>query len=192
MKFERGFTLVEMIVTVVIIGILAAISAPPMREWIDNARIRNSADSMLSGLQLARLEAVKRNVPVTFWLVSSPDNACAVSSQGKAWVVATTQPANDCASGTGILARSAGTASLADLDVAGLGSGASASNCVTFTGFGRVSSTCASGSTPISRITVTPTANSGGTRALEIRLQGSAVRVCDPDSNLPSDDPRRC
>jgi type IV fimbrial biogenesis protein FimT len=65
-RMEYGFSLIELTLAVVILSLVAAIGYPSFRVWIENTRIRNSAESILSGLQLARAEAVKRNAQVQF------------------------------------------------------------------------------------------------------------------------------
>lgn len=63
-----GFTLIEMLVVVAIIGILAALAAPSMTRLLERGRLRGAAEQVASDLQLARTEAIKRNqdVKVTF------------------------------------------------------------------------------------------------------------------------------
>ena len=57
---ERGFTLVELMVTVVIVGILAAIALPNFQSMIQANRIQSAAAEFQAGLALARAEAIKR------------------------------------------------------------------------------------------------------------------------------------
>ena len=61
----RGFTLVEMIVTLAIVGILAMIAAPSFSAFIANQRVRMASYDLFADLSLARSEAVKRNANVT-------------------------------------------------------------------------------------------------------------------------------
>lgn len=63
-----GFSLVELMIGVVILGLLLSFAVPSMRSWILNAQIRNAAESIVSGLQQARAEALARNTPVAFVL----------------------------------------------------------------------------------------------------------------------------
>lgn len=60
----EGFTLVELMVTLSVIAILAVVAVPSM-GWMANAsRLSGSADDMVTLLQMARSEAVRRNAQV--------------------------------------------------------------------------------------------------------------------------------
>ena len=66
----RGFSLIELIVGMAILGILMSLGIPAFSDWMRNARVRTTAESALNGLQLARAEAVRRNTTVGFYPVS--------------------------------------------------------------------------------------------------------------------------
>jgi type IV fimbrial biogenesis protein FimT len=55
-----GFTLVEMIVTLSIIGVLLAIAAPGMRQLTLNQGVKTAAFDIFSAMLYARSEAIKR------------------------------------------------------------------------------------------------------------------------------------
>ena len=68
---QQGMTLVELVIGVAILGIISAIAVPSYTEYIANAQIRTTTESIRNGLQVARAEAVKRNATVAFTLNST-------------------------------------------------------------------------------------------------------------------------
>lgn len=63
---SAGFTLVEMLMVLAVVGIMVAVALPPMRIHLSNADIRAVAEEMRSGLETARTEAIRRNTSVQF------------------------------------------------------------------------------------------------------------------------------
>lgn len=83
----RGFSLIELLVVVAIAGVLLSLAVPSFSMWIENTKIRNQADSIVNGLSLARSEALKRNRPVRFQLVSDLTSACGMATTSNNWII---------------------------------------------------------------------------------------------------------
>lgn len=56
---QLGFTLVELMVTIIILAILLAIAVPWTSAWIDRAKVKNSANAVKSALVQARTAALR-------------------------------------------------------------------------------------------------------------------------------------
>lgn len=61
----RGFTLVELVFVMLIVGVIAAVSAPSFMNVVVAQRLRAAGTDLVKSLQLARSEAIKRNASVT-------------------------------------------------------------------------------------------------------------------------------
>ena len=62
--YKQAFTLIEVLVTVVIVGVMAGIGLPSFNQTIKNSRLATNANGLITSLNLARSEAIKRNVRV--------------------------------------------------------------------------------------------------------------------------------
>ncbi len=140
---SAGFTLVELITVMAIVGILAALAGPSFSEMIARQRLRTGAFDLVGDLMLARSEAIKRGVDVTV----TPGTTWAGG-----WTVDTAGPVRISqrdAFGTGITSPSGATAVTFDRSGRGAGTTAielsspktddSAARCVTVQPSGRAS-----------------------------------------------------
>jgi type IV fimbrial biogenesis protein FimT len=93
-SIERGFTLIELMITLLIFGTLLALAGPPFQGWVRGTQLRSYAESFQSAVQQARAEAIKTNGYVELVLTDSAisvsnRNATSVteSKEGTAWLI---------------------------------------------------------------------------------------------------------
>lgn len=82
MKTSAGFTIVELMITIVVLGIALAFAVPNMQDLIMNNRLTSQLNLLSSNLALARNEAVKQNA-IVITCASSDGEDCA--DAGTAW-----------------------------------------------------------------------------------------------------------
>lgn len=206
---SRGFSLIELIVVMAVMTMMIMMAAPSFSVWVANSRIRVTAESVLSGLQSAKSEAVSRNTRVRFQLTSTLDNSCALSTTGANWVINLDPNVNVaeveglCASPANPMASPANAADapfILQTRPAAAGSGSTAvaatASTLVFNGLGRIAPPL-----PAGNITIdfnNPTAGTcfaagGELTCLRIIITPAGqVRMCDPNPNLPAGDPRIC
>jgi type IV fimbrial biogenesis protein FimT len=206
-RASRGVTLIEISVTLVILGLLVFATAPTISAWMRNTQVRNTASSLLSGLAQARNEAIRRNTPMRFNLVSltnpaQMNDSCALSSAGVSWVVSVRDPAGKCgqapSADPAADAADANNPLIVEANAGGQGGsnvvvaarradGTAADPTIVFNGFGRVADAA-----PMRVIDVHDQASGNDFRRLRVEVTtGGAARLCDM-TVTDNTDPRVC
>lgn len=167
----RGFSLIEVMVTLALLVTLGTLAVPAFQAAIGNAQIRTVAESLRNGLQLARNEAIKRNSRVQFVLQADG------SWQIGCVTVTATCPAT-------ITQKSAVEGSSSNTQIS------ADNNTAVFSGFGTRDPAAASA---LTAVTISNTQMAAADqRSLRVQLAaGGNVKVCDP-SVTTSGDPRAC
>lgn len=88
MQRTRGFTIIELMTVVAVLGVALGIGVPAMNQFILDNRLTSQLNSLSSALAVARSEAIKQNQR-TVVCVSSDGATCAVSGTdwNNGWIV---------------------------------------------------------------------------------------------------------
>ena len=89
MKDQRGFTLIELMIALALGVILLTLAVPSFRSTIQNNRATAAANDILTALNTARSEAIKRGTPMTI-CSSGNGSSCAGSTDwSTGWILFT-------------------------------------------------------------------------------------------------------
>jgi len=58
---KNGFTLIELMIVLALIGILCIIAVPKINDWLPRYRLKSAASDLQSNMQKARMLAIKEN-----------------------------------------------------------------------------------------------------------------------------------
>jgi len=85
--FMRGFTLIEIIVVLTVLGILVGIAAPALNTFVHSNRLVTATNDLVTDFSLARNEAIKRS-RVTGVCKSSDGTSCTnAGTWASGWIV---------------------------------------------------------------------------------------------------------
>ncbi|MEI4550307.1 GspH/FimT family pseudopilin [Pseudoalteromonas spongiae] len=93
MKRQLGFTLIEVMTVVGIVGILSVVATPSFIQYIKQDRLVSTANELMSTFKMARSEAIKREKIVTLttqgskWLASIDNQTFVVFDNDQTGVV---------------------------------------------------------------------------------------------------------
>jgi len=188
-RTQLGFNLIEMMVALTVLGVLITLGAPSFGEWMQSQRIRASAEAILNGMQVARAEAIRQNLPIELglepplsgWTVC-PGSVKPCDSTTPAASVIQSKSAQE-ASGGARIAQTPGDVTL-----------------LTFSPLGALlAKNPADDSLPVTKVDVyyndpALCLAAGGTmRCLRVVVSGGGtVRMCDPTPTIVAPDPRAC
>lgn len=191
---HRGLNLVELLVGLAILAMTLFAVVPGVVDWVRDLSVRNAAESMRSGLERARVEALRRNTQIGFWLVVDDNKAlssqCRNSDSGPSWVVAGADPGGRCdaepslTEAPRLVDRWSAAEGAAGVKVETLTVLGDPGDRVLFNSLGQVTA----GDQQVQRIDIS---HPDGGRPLRLLIEGGgAVRLCDPAAG--EKDPRRC
>ena len=180
----RGFTLIELMVGIAIAALLIVLAAPSFVTFVRNSEIRSTSESIINGLRAAKTEATRQNRRVMFSLVGG---------NSANWTINLVNDPVDCADPVSPAIQSYAS------EEAGKTSKVTVTphkRMVCFDGMGRV----VNQGTPNDHIMSIDIESTVACQARPLRVvvddadkpTPRGLRMCDPNPNLPSDDPRYC
>ena len=191
MKKSDGFTLIEIVVAMTIFVVLTSLAVPNFTNWMRNIRVRAAAESIQSGLNLARMEALRRNTTVRFQLVDTMDSSCANSTSGPHWYVSRDSVVGKCDVEVSETTDPRIIQSRTGDEGGGRVALSSGQSIFSFDALGRLTTpptVIAVASADVSQSCI---ADGGSVRCINVTVTaGGQIRMCDPV--LPSTDTQAC
>ena len=173
---QEGMTLIEIMISLTVLGILILMGLPSFGEFLQNQQLRAATEALMNGMQVARGEAIKRNLavqvsvgPGTGWTVTEAVTALPIQARSK-----------DEGSPNAVVALTPAGATK-----------------VTFTPLGGVTANL-DGSATITQLDITNPAggacqSTGPMRCLRVTISGGgSLKMCDPNPGIATTDPRHC
>lgn len=168
-KNIKGVNLVELMISLSILSIIVALASPSFTDWLGTISVKNTSESIASGISLARAEAVKINQPVEFTMGDN-GNWSIINSTTQATIKEKKSTESSKVT-TSTVPNSRSTA--------------------TFNGLGQLRKNNLDNSLPFTKITVNPAFNEDIIYGNEVILSsGGSVSICslNPNSNNPCGD----
>jgi type IV fimbrial biogenesis protein FimT len=94
---HRGFTLIELMITLVLAAIIVSLATPSFQNIIQNNRAATQSNELLAALSLARSEAVKRGARVSLCPSTNQTSCTGGTNWADGWIAFRDTAANDAA-----------------------------------------------------------------------------------------------
>lgn len=190
---RSGFTLIELLVTLTILGVTLAMAVPAVGTWINDSRVRSTAEALQNALRLAQGTAVQRSRVTVFALTAAQPSWNAVpAANARNWFIRVLpMPTSDETASANDLIQSSSVGTESGVTITGpallcfntLGQQTTRSNTVTGMTVG-----CAADDAATYTV-----ARAGASRSLDVRVNlGGRVRMCDPAKTLSTTNPDGC
>jgi type IV fimbrial biogenesis protein FimT len=203
---EKGFSLLELIVVLALIGVMLVMAVRAFVGWSADGKVRGTAESLLNALRVAQSSAVARNRIAVFSLTAdTPSTTAAPSKTGSNWFLYVVPLAgSDDAAATltqsATVARQYGVTLTGSPTITGASTtGTSAPLC--FNPIGQVSTQTAT-TLGLSSGCTAPTdglpviykvSSTGAGREYQVRVYpGGQMRMCDAAKTLSNTNPDGC
>lgn len=192
-----GFTLIELMVTLTLFSIVMMLAVPSFSEWIRNAQIRTTAESLQNGLRAAKSHAMSLNRQVVMTTTNlDPAANVTAAANGRNWSLQYVPLTTGEDLGARPLFLEGGTFASSASSVTVTGGPAT----LCFNSVGRIVANAAPG-TGLPACTATPAvylvsrtgAIAGKDRKLNVVVSiAGQIRMCDPDRTFSSTTPDGC
>ncbi|GAB4059385.1 prepilin-type N-terminal cleavage/methylation domain-containing protein [Uliginosibacterium sediminicola] len=211
MMRARGFSLIELLITLAILGFLLAAAIPSFHAWMSNSRVRLVADTLQNDLRKAQAEAVRRNHQTALILTASTSSLSALNATGSTtggnWfmrvVNANSSESTSDATVGGSYFLGASTiganygvsmsASTAMVCFNSIGRPVTNSSAANLPSGGTYNLACTAPADAATPLTYTLSGATSSVRSLKVTVSlGGQIRMCDPAKTLSSSNPDGC